>query len=78
MFTYFEKLVNPYPDDIPTQAPGTLWAFYWHYTRPVWKILTLNTIAVIVLALVEVSLFAFLGNVVDWLTEANRETFLTD
>ncbi|MDJ0613109.1 MAG: ABC transporter ATP-binding protein [Rhizobiaceae bacterium] len=78
MFAYFENLVNPYPDDVPKQAPDSLLAFYWHYTKPVWKILVLNTLAVIVLSLVEVSLFAFLGNVVDWLTSANRETFLSD
>ncbi|MEL7429308.1 MAG: ABC transporter ATP-binding protein [Pseudomonadota bacterium] len=78
MLSYFESLVNPYPDDTPSRAPGSLLAFYWHYTRPVWKILALNTVAVVVLSLVEVSLFAFMGNVVDWLSNANRETFLAD
>ena len=78
MFAYFESLINPYPNEEPQTAPNTLLAFYWHYTRPVWKILALNALAVIVLSIVEVSLFAFLGNVVDWLSSASRETFLAD
>jgi len=78
MFAYFENLVNPYPDEAPKQAPNSLFAFYWYYTRPVWKVLALNAVAVIVLSLVEVSLFAFLGNVVDWLSSSSKETFLDD
>jgi ATP-binding cassette subfamily B multidrug efflux pump len=76
MFAYFESLIDPYPDDPPKQAPGSLLAFYAYYCKPVWKLLALNVAAVVVLSIVEVSLFAFLGNVVDWLTNSDPKTFL--
>jgi len=78
MYSYFESLINPYPDDAPQQSPNTMLAFFWHYTRPVWKILALMTLLIMIISAMEVALFAFLGNIVDWLSEANRETFLAD
>ena len=76
MFAYFESLVNPYPNDPPEKTPSSLGAFYWHYAKPVWGWLFIFTLSIIILAIVEVSLFVFLGNIVDWLGEADRETFL--
>ena len=78
MYSYFESLINPYPSGTSTQPPNTLFRFFWHYSRSVWKILALMTLTIAVLSAVEVSLFAFLGNIVDWLSQANRETFLED
>ncbi len=78
MYSYFESLINPYPSDAPEQPPGTLWKFFWHYCRRVWKILLLMTLSIAVLSAVEVSLFGFMGNIVDWLSAADRETFLEE
>jgi len=78
MFSYFESLINPYPSEVPKQPPNSLIAFFWHYTRSCWKILALMTLTVMVFSIVEVYLFAFLGNIVDWLSTADRETFLAE
>jgi len=78
MFSYFESLIKPYPGGVPKQPPGTLLAFFWHYTRTCWKPIALMTFLVAIVSLMEVALFGFLGNIVDWLTQANRETFLED
>ncbi len=78
MYSYFESLINPYPDDLPKQAPNTMLAFFWHYTRPAWKYLAVMTVLITLISAMEVALFGFLGNIVDWLGEANRETFLVD
>ncbi len=78
MYSYFESLINPYPDDEAKQAPDTLLAFFWHYTRPSWKYLAMMAVLIMVISATEVALFGFLGNIVDWLSEANRETFLQD
>jgi len=80
MYSYFESLINPYPEAVPKQPPDKLLPFFWHYMRGsnVWKILLLMTLSVMLLAVVEVSLFAFLGNIVDWLGAADRETFLQE
>ncbi|MEM9331153.1 MAG: ABC transporter ATP-binding protein [Pseudomonadota bacterium] len=78
MFSYFESLINPYPSEVPKRPPNTLLAFFWHYTKSCWKILLVMTLTVAVFSIVEVYLFAFLGNIIDWLSSANRETFLED
>ena len=78
MFSYFESLINPYPSEVPKQPPNSLIAFFWHYTRSCWKILALMTLTVMLFSIVEVYLFAFLGNIVDWLSTADRETFLAE
>ncbi|MFM8746375.1 MAG: ABC transporter ATP-binding protein [Aestuariivirga sp.] len=50
-------------------------AFCWHYTRPFWKLIMVSTLLSAAIALLEVYLFAFLGDLVDLLTSANRATF---
>ncbi len=78
MYSYFESLINPYPDEAATRSPDTLLAFFWHYTRPVWKILAMMAFLIALISIMEVWLFAFLGNIVDWLSEADRKTFLAE
>ncbi len=78
MFSYFEKLIDPFPSEPMGRPPKTLWAFCWHYTRGVWPLLLLSAILVAAVSLMEIMLFGFLGNIVDWLSTANRETFLQE
>ena len=76
MFRFFEKLVEPFPPEVPEQPPATLLAFCWHYTRGVWPWILLMSFLVALAAIVEVLLFAFLGNIVDWLATVDKSTFL--
>lgn len=76
MFRYFESLLNPFPAEEPVEPPKTLVAFCMHYTRGAWPYIIVSTILMSVLAFAEVWLFSFMGNIVDWLSNANRETFL--
>ena len=76
MFKFFENRIAPFPTEPPARPPGSLWAFCWHYTRGVWPWLLLMSLLVTAIALIEVALFSFLGDVVDWLSTADRETFL--
>jgi ATP-binding cassette subfamily B multidrug efflux pump len=78
MFSYFEKLLNPYPSEIPENPPATLLAFCIHYTKGVWAWVFLMALMVTVVAAMEVLLFGFLGNIIDWLTEVDKETFLQE
>ena len=78
MYSYFESLINPYPDGVPKQPPNTMLAFFWHYTKPCWKILAMMTALIMLISAMEVALFGFMGSIVDWLNESNRETFLVD
>ncbi len=78
MFAFFEKLVEPFPPEPPARPPSSLWAFCWHYTRGVWPWLLTMSVLVAIIALIEVSLFGFLGNIVAWLATADRDTFLEE
>jgi ATP-binding cassette subfamily B multidrug efflux pump len=58
--------------------PATLWGFILHYTRPFWPLIVASSVFATVVALIEVALFGFLGNLVDWMSQADRATFWSD
>jgi ATP-binding cassette, subfamily B, multidrug efflux pump len=76
MFSWFERRINPYPVDAPTLPPKGLVAFLWFYTKPVWPWVVIMSTCTMLIAIGEVMLFSFLGDIVDWLTHADRTTFL--
>jgi ATP-binding cassette subfamily B multidrug efflux pump len=78
MFSYFERLVDPFPRERLGSPPPTLWRFIWFFARPVWPLLAVMAVLNALVSLVEVSLFGFLGQIVDWLSASSRETFLAD
>lgn len=78
MFQFFENLINPFPQQEPTQPPKGLLRFCWHYTQDVAPHLFAMALLTGLLALIEVSLFGFLGNLVDWLSTKDPKTFLVN
>ncbi|HFC04653.1 MAG TPA: ABC transporter ATP-binding protein, partial [Rhizobiales bacterium] len=78
MFKFFENRIEPFPADEPLQPPQGLWAFCWYFTRDVWPYLIAVSVLVAFVSGLEVMLFGFMGHVVDWLSSANRQTFLSD
>jgi len=78
MFAWFEKLVDPYPPEEPAMPPRGLVAFTWHYTRPMLPWLLAMSALTAVISVIEVVFFSFIGSLVDWLSAADRATFLAD
>lgn len=78
MFRFFEGLIEPFPTPDPTRPPKGLLAFCRHYTRGAEKHLLLMAMLTGLLAVLEVTLFDFLGQLVDWLSTKNPETFLSE
>ena len=76
MFGWFEQRLNPFPSEEPVAPPKGLFAFCWHYTKPAAGWLALMAFLTALIAVGEVALFQFLGDIVDWLTNADRATFL--
>ncbi len=76
MFRWFEKRLNPFPPEEPVEPPKTLVAFCLHYTKGSWPYIAIAAAFNSAIALAEVGMFGFLGNIVDWLSAQNRETFL--
>ncbi|HJV68205.1 ABC transporter ATP-binding protein [Ideonella sp.] len=69
MFTYFERLINPYPDAVPPPAPKGLWPFLWANTEGVRRYVLVMTLLTAVIGGFEALLFAFLGQIVDGLAQ---------
>lgn len=78
MYKFFENLVPALNDQEPTQPPNTLIAFCLHYTKGYKTALFFMTILTAALAILEVSLFGFMGQLVDWLVEKQPETLLQE
>lgn len=78
IFGWFENLLDPYPKEPPSRPPRGLIAFCRHYTRGVELPLLLMAATTAVIAIAEVALFGFLGNMVDWLSGVSREEFLAN
>lgn len=75
MFSWFEQRLDAFPKGESKRPPQGLFAFCLYYTKGVWKWLIVMAVFTSLLALIEVSLFGFLGTVVDWLNSNRRETF---
>ncbi|MFV1468237.1 ABC transporter ATP-binding protein [Idiomarina sp. HB] len=78
MFSWFERRLNPFPAEEPTQAPTGFFAFCWHYTKGATPFLTVTALLMAAIAVAEVWLFGFLGQIVDWLAAQDKETLLSD
>ena len=76
MYSWFERRLDPFPAEEPTEPPKTLIAFCLHYTRGTWHYIIAAAALMSVIALAEVWMFSFLGSIVDWLSVQNRQTFL--
>lgn len=78
MFKKFEGFTQPFPQQEPDQPPTGIFAFCRHYTRGFEIPLIIMSIMSTIVAIVEVSLFGAMGNLVDWLSNSNPETFWQD
>lgn len=76
MFNFFERLTTAFPKQEPDQPPKGLYAFCRHYTRGYEAPLIAMSSLSAIIAMIEVSLFGFMGQLVDWLSTHDRETFL--
>ena len=75
MFRFFESLIKPFPSQDPTEPPKTLYAFCRHYSRGAELFLLGMAIFTGLIAVMEVSLFGFLGELVDSLNKHTPQIF---
>ncbi|MCG6281940.1 ABC transporter ATP-binding protein [Vibrio diabolicus] len=78
MFKRFEGFTEPFPKSTPDQPPSGMLAFLRYYTRGYEKPLIIMSLMATIVAVVEVMLFGAMGQLVDWLSTSNPETFLRD
>jgi ATP-binding cassette subfamily B multidrug efflux pump len=65
MFTWFESFIDPFQPASLEQPPATRLRFFWYYVRQVWPAFVGVMVAGFFSGIIELSLFAFLGQVVD-------------
>lgn len=78
IFRWLESRTDAFPEGTAQRPPDRLWPFIFHYTRAFWPLILASALLATAVAIIEVSLFGFLGSLVDWLAKAKPETFWTD
>ena len=65
IFRWFESLIDAFKEPVDGMPPKSVWRFYAFYLRQVWPIFAAAIVVGFGVALVEVSLFGFIGDIVD-------------
>ncbi|WP_028868316.1 ABC transporter ATP-binding protein [Psychromonas arctica] len=78
MFSWFESLTKPFPSDSPQKPPNTLFGFCHHYTKGFELPLAVMSILSALIAIAEVTLLRYMGQLVDILSTQERATFWID
>lgn len=76
MFSIFERFTKPFPDTTPEQPPRSLLAFCRYYSNGMWLVLLSVSVLSALIAVLEVSLFGFMGQLIDWFATRDPQTFV--
>ena len=75
-FRFFERLVDPFPEnDPPRTPPARFWPFMLYHLRPFRVVVAGTTVMGLAVALVETGLIFYAGHVVDLLNASGPEGF---
>ena len=78
MFRLFESFIDPFRPHDESMPPPSLMGFYWRYTRQVWPALLALMVAGLVVALIEVAMYDYVGSIVDLLSTTTPGALLAD
>jgi ATP-binding cassette, subfamily B, multidrug efflux pump len=67
VFGYFERLLDPYPDAVPSAPPRGFFAFLWWCSQGLRPYLLATTLLTAFIGAFEALLFSMMGSIVDWL-----------
>jgi len=76
LYTFFEKLVDPLPDNPVARPPTRPLAFIWHYVRPIRKLVLVTLLFSGIAGVCEIFLYVFIGYLVDWMSVTEPAFFL--
>jgi ATP-binding cassette subfamily B multidrug efflux pump len=65
IFRWFESLIDAFKEPSDGMPPKAVWRFYAFYLRQVWPVFLAAIVVGFGVAIVEVSLFGFIGSIVD-------------
>ena len=76
MFKIFESITNAFPLEDTIKTPSSFFSFCRYYTRGYEKPLAVMAVLSSVIAIIEVMLFGYMGDLVDWLSNSTPQNFL--
>ncbi|MGE0052681.1 MAG: ABC transporter ATP-binding protein [Hyphomicrobium sp.] len=77
--SWFETRIDPFARPQIVRPPVRLGAFYWHFVKPVWPIFVALLVMGFLGSIIEVMLFAFIGELVDLMKATpDPKTFMAD
>ncbi|GAB2549216.1 ABC transporter ATP-binding protein [Rhodanobacter koreensis] len=65
IFRWFESLIDPFKEPVDDMPPSPVGRFYIFYLRQVWPVFAAAIVVGFGVAIIEVSLFGFIGSIVD-------------
>jgi ATP-binding cassette subfamily B multidrug efflux pump len=77
IFRWFESLIDAFKDPVDTTPPKSVGRFYVFYLRQVWPVFVAAILIGFGVAIVEVSLFGFVGRIVDLAKGTPGRAFFT-
>ena len=78
MFGFFERFTEAFPERPLEQPPEGLWAFCRYFSKGMWPALILVSLLSASIAVMEVALYGFLGQLVDWFASHDPKTLIQD
>jgi ATP-binding cassette, subfamily B, multidrug efflux pump len=72
---WLESRVDSFPQTTPKMPEASTWGFIRFYSKPFYPMLAVGLVFSVVIAILEVRLFAYVGTLVDTLGKADRATF---
>lgn len=75
MFRLFERLTKPFPQEQTAPPPNNLIAFCRYYASGMWPVILMVSSLGAIIAVFEVTLFGFLGALVDAIANSSPEDF---
>ena len=65
IFRWFESFIDPFKEPVDDMPPSSVARFYLFYLRQVWPVFAAAIVVGFAVAIIEVSLFGFIGSIVD-------------
>ncbi|MDO4233123.1 MAG: multidrug ABC transporter ATP-binding protein, partial [Lautropia sp.] len=78
LFSWFERRINPYPDQMMPVPGNSLWSFVSSCLIGTRRWLALLVLLVALVGVLEALLFQWMGFVVDWINKYTPETLLAE
>src|SRR5690242_12032731 len=75
LFRWFESLIDPFKEPVDTMPPRPAGRFYLFHLRQVWPMFAAVLVVGFFVSVIEVSLFAFIGRLVDMAKVAEGAAF---